>query len=117
MKGLPVPGRFHQIMSIIFAACLFIGVFQSPTAARAEVSAAATDRSKPKTKKSKRNRPKKKANMKAIPPDEAAEEAALADLGEGHSLHRTRHYSVLYDTSEQDVKAFSTAIEKTYVHA
>ena len=52
--------------------------------------------------------------MKAIPPDEAAEEAALADLGEGYRLHRTRHYSVFYDTSKQDVKAFSTAIEKTY---
>jgi len=65
-------------------------------------------------KKPKHHRGKKKADMKAVPPDEAAEKAALEKLGEGFKLHRTRHYSVLYDTSEKDVKAFSIAIEKTY---
>lgn len=57
---------------------------------------------------------KRRADMSEINPDEKAEKKDLASLGEGFKLKRTNHYSVLYNTSEKDVKSFSAAIEKTY---
>jgi hypothetical protein len=113
-KGLPVLRRFNQVLSLFIAAWLSVGMMPSPSPAHAGFGTGGGDRTKPQTKQPKRKRSKKKANMKAIPPDEAAEQAALADLGDAFSLHRTRHYSVLYDTSKQDVETFSTAIEQTY---
>jgi len=57
---------------------------------------------------------KRHADMTEIKPDEAAEKKDLASLGEGFKLKRTNHYSILFNTSEKDVKEFSSAIEKTY---
>jgi len=62
----------------------------------------------------KKNRPGIDVDMSAIPADEVAEAADLRKLGEGFRVYRTLHFSVLYDTSEEDVKAFSAAIEKTF---
>jgi hypothetical protein len=50
----------------------------------------------------------------AIKPDEKAEKKALASLGEGFQIKRTQHYSILYNTGEEDIKTFSLAIERTY---
>ncbi len=58
-----------------------------------------------------------KVDMTAVPVDEKAEKqaiAALGDLAENFKIKRTLHFSVLYDTSDEDVGAFTAAIEKTY---
>jgi len=68
-----------------------------------------------KPKKAKKAAPEK--SPPGLPADEKAEEAALAALGplaKGFRLHRTQHFSVLYNTSEEDLEAFCLAIEKTY---
>ncbi len=68
-----------------------------------------------KPKKAEGGRPDKSAS--GLPADEKAEEAALAALGplaEAFRIRRTQHFSVLYNTSEEDLAAFSLAIEKTY---
>ncbi len=49
-----------------------------------------------------------------VPPDEKAEKKNLKQLGESFKLKRTAHYSVFYDTSEDDVAVFNAAIERTY---
>jgi hypothetical protein len=56
----------------------------------------------------------KKVDMSAVPPDKKAEKKALQAAGETFKLKRTGHYSVIYDTSAEDVNAFGAAIEKTY---
>ena len=57
---------------------------------------------------------KKAVDMTDLPPDATAEEDDLKKLGGGFKVYRTMHFSVLHDVSDTDVKAFSTAIEKTY---
>src|SRR5262249_47230996 len=46
--------------------------------------------------------------------DEDAEKEALEKVGEDFKVKRTLHYSLLYNTSDQDAAAFSSAIEITY---
>ncbi len=62
----------------------------------------------------KRKKGKKKADMSEVPADEKAETEALRQVGEAFKLKRTRHYSIVFDTSKKDVKTFGVAIEKTY---
>lgn len=54
------------------------------------------------------------ADTADIPADEKAEKKNLKKLGENFKVKRTQHYSVLYDTSEEDVAVFNAAIERTY---
>jgi hypothetical protein len=61
-----------------------------------------------------RGRELKSADMSPVPADDEAERTAMEALGEGFSLRRTNHYSVLYDTGEDEVRAFGRAIEQTY---
>lgn len=67
-----------------------------------------------KTEVSTKGSAKRTVDMSDIPPDAAAEEADIAKLGEGFKVFRTMHFSILHNVSDADVKAFSTAIEKTY---
>jgi hypothetical protein len=69
---------------------------------------------KPSKKKGSKKTGRKKADMSDVPPDQANEQEALQKLGEDFQFHRTRHYSVLYNSSEKDVKEFGVAIEQTY---
>ncbi|HKQ49487.1 MAG TPA: DUF1570 domain-containing protein [Phycisphaerae bacterium] len=56
-----------------------------------------------------------KVEMSDIPADTAAEKKALKELGnEAFKLKRTMHYSVVYNTSDEDVRTFGLAIEQTY---
>lgn len=55
-----------------------------------------------------------KVDMSDIPPDTKAEKKDKASLGESFNLKRTAHYSVFYDTSEDDLRVFAAAIEMTY---
>lgn len=55
-----------------------------------------------------------KVDMSPVPPDKKAEKKDLRRLGEKFKLRQTAHYSILYDTSEEDVKLFAAAIERTY---
>lgn len=65
-------------------------------------------------KKGSKKKGGKKVDMSDLPPDEGAEAEALDRLGEDFRLRRTRHYSILYNTSQEDVRAFGVAIEQTY---
>lgn len=58
--------------------------------------------------------PDDKVDMSDIPPDVKEEKKDKATLGESFKLKRTAHYSVFYDTSEDDLKVFAAAIEMTY---
>lgn len=58
--------------------------------------------------------PQRTVDMSDIPPDAAAEEAEIAKLGDAFKVFRTMHFSILHNVPDADVKAFSTAIEKTY---
>lgn len=78
--------------------------------AAARTPAAAADGPKRKSKA----KPRKSVDMSAVPPDKEAEDQALQAVGKSFKLHRTQHYSVIYDTSDDDVGSFSAAIEKTY---
>lgn len=53
-------------------------------------------------------------DMSSVPADEKIEKAALKALGDGFKIKRTAHYSIIYDTSDEDLKSFTIAIEKTY---
>ena len=58
-----------------------------------------------------------KVDMSDVPADEKAEKKALealGDLAEHFKIKRTMHFSVLYDTTDEDVGAFGAAVEKTY---
>ena len=57
------------------------------------------------------------ADAEALPIDEKAERQAIKDLGDigsAFKVKRTKHFSVLYNTGEEEVGVFSTAIERTY---
>ncbi len=75
--------------------------------------------SQPSGKKSTRAGAKSKPGKTGggLPADKKAEEAALAALGplaEDFRIKQTQHFSVLYNTNEEDLAAFCLAIEKTY---
>lgn len=55
-----------------------------------------------------------RVDMSPIPPDPREERVHLRAVGEGFKLRRSQHYSILYDTSEEDVKVFQRGIERTY---
>ncbi|MBX3395843.1 MAG: DUF1570 domain-containing protein [Phycisphaerae bacterium] len=55
-----------------------------------------------------------KMDMSPVPADEKLEKKLLKELGAGFKVKRTPHYSILYDTNEEDLAAFSHAIERTY---
>lgn len=81
---------------------------------RAEADGSGRSSPKKGAKKKSGKKRRKKVDMAAVSADEKAEQAALAALGEGFHLERRRHFSVVHDTGEQDVKTFGVAIEKTY---
>lgn len=56
----------------------------------------------------------KKVDMSAVPPDKKAEKKVRATLPESFKLKHTLHYSIFYDTNEEDVGIFEHAIERTY---
>ena len=53
-------------------------------------------------------------DMKDVPADKKAEQKVQKALGENFKIKRTLHYSIFYDTSEEDVGVFGHAIERTY---
>lgn len=55
-----------------------------------------------------------KVDMSPIPADETAEQAALELVGSGFQTKHTAHYSVIHNTTNEEVARFSTAIEGTY---
>jgi len=55
-----------------------------------------------------------KVDMTPIPADDAAEQAALAQVGPGFKVRQTAHFSVLFNTDDSEVARFGTAIEGTY---
>ncbi|HUN81448.1 MAG TPA: DUF1570 domain-containing protein [Phycisphaerae bacterium] len=57
---------------------------------------------------------KREVDMSDIPPDSAAEQKEMAELGPNFKLFRTQHFSVLHNVNDAQVKAFAAAIEKTY---
>jgi hypothetical protein len=121
--------RFARQFSCGLAAALVL-IFVSAQFLRAEPNAKGVNKgeaskpSKPKSKSAgdepssggdeKGEAESGKIKIADIPPDEKAEKKALKDLGEGFKLKRTMHYSVFYNTSEDDLKTFSLAIETTY---
>jgi hypothetical protein len=56
----------------------------------------------------------KKVDMSEVSSDEAAEKKCMKDIGEGFKMKHTRHFAILYNTSEADLQIFSSAIERTY---
>lgn len=65
-----------------------------------------------------KHRRSKKVDMSEIPPDIREELVNLRfireHINEDFKIKRTLHFSIIYDTSEEDVSAFAAAIEKTY---
>ncbi|HPF41325.1 MAG TPA: DUF1570 domain-containing protein [Phycisphaerae bacterium] len=61
---------------------------------------------------------KPKVEMSDVPPDLRDEYVSLRyvskHIGEGFKVRRSMHYSIIYNTSEEDVAVFEYAIEKTY---
>lgn len=61
---------------------------------------------------------KPKVDMREVPPDIRNEYVNLRfvaeHIGEGFKIRRSLHYSIIYNTSEEDVAVFEYAIEKTY---
>lgn len=59
-----------------------------------------------------------KVDMSAVPPDPTNEVVNLRyvtdQIGEGFKIRRSLHYSIIYNSSEEDVAVFEYAIEKTY---
>ncbi len=57
-------------------------------------------------------------DMSPIPADPKEERVQLRSVtrwgGEGFKLKRSQHYSIIYDTSEEDVAVFQRGIERTY---
>ncbi len=107
--------RLRYLLALTFAATL-LATAPAQTLVAASNSNLAADDDDDKKPKPKRRKPKGKGkvDMSAIPPDKKAEKKALRAAGEHTKLHRTGHYSIIYDTNTADVKAFSAAIEKTY---
>ncbi|MFQ5501650.1 MAG: DUF1570 domain-containing protein [Phycisphaerae bacterium] len=71
----------------------------------------------PRKKKVRKKSSKKKGSKKRKSEpgrDKKGENKVRKALGEGFKIKRTPHYSIFYDTSDEDVKVFSTAIEKTF---
>jgi hypothetical protein len=66
-----------------------------------------------KGKKKKKKR-RGKVDLSPIPVDERKVAKFLQDLGEDYKVKHTAHYSVFYNTSEDDLSIFTAAIEKTY---
>ncbi|MCB9851495.1 MAG: DUF1570 domain-containing protein [Phycisphaerales bacterium] len=61
---------------------------------------------------------KHKVDMSDVPADPRNELVSLRyvekHIGEGFKVRRSLHYSIIYNTSEEDVAVFEYAIEKTY---
>ncbi len=59
-----------------------------------------------------------KVDMSPIPADPKDERVQLRSVtrwcGEGFRIKRSQHYSIIYDTSEEDVAVFQRGIERTY---
>ncbi len=59
-----------------------------------------------------------RVDMSDVPADPRNEHVNLRAVqlavGEGFKLRRSQHYSIIYNTSEEDVAVFEYAIEKTY---
>ncbi len=50
----------------------------------------------------------------SVPADTKAEKKALAALGEGFKVQHTKHYSIIYNTSDEDLAVFSASVERTF---
>ncbi len=90
------------------------GMFFAFLCGMSSVGVAADDVAAKSKKSSGKKGSANKVDMSAVPADKKSEQKDLAALGDGFKLKRTAHYSVLYDTSEDDLNVFSAAIEKTY---
>lgn len=70
-----------------------------------------------KEKKDNKKSGKRKVDTSAVPADKKAEKKALKALGESEKsfkIKHSKHFSILYDTSEEDVEIFKSAVERTY---
>ncbi len=77
----------------------------------------ADDDKKSSTKKNSKKPSKKsraKVDMSDVPRSKKEEKQIRRALGENFKMKHTMHYTIYYDTSEEDVEAFAEAIEKTY---
>lgn len=55
-----------------------------------------------------------KVDLSELPADEKAERKDLKKLGGTFQVFRTKHFSILHDVGDDDVKAFSIALERTF---
>lgn len=94
-----------------------------PPSARAQPFALPNDdppaRKKAKAKAKSSEKQDSRADLSAaeLAVDEQAEEAARTALGERAATfktRRTKHFTIFYDTGEDEVKVFAAAIERTY---
>lgn len=69
-----------------------------------------SDVKKPSEKKS----ASRKVDMSDVPRSKKEEKQIRRALGENFKMKHTMHYTVYYDTNEEDVEAFAIAIEATY---
>lgn len=107
------------VLSLGTAAVLF-GLawgMTSPDAALADES----KKKKPSSKKPKPDKETKKKKLSVadfkmddVPPDTKLEKKIQKELGESFKLKRTLHFSIFYDTSDEDVAVFGHAVERTY---
>lgn len=116
MSFIPVSRRHCLTLGVLCGAMIVFFCLSAPTHHRVYAldhhSAADGGKGDRDSKRGKRKQ--RHADMSELPPDESAEKRELDSLGDGFRLRRTNHYSILYNTSEKDVKVFSSAIEKTY---
>ncbi len=123
------PKRIGRILIIAWAAALALPAGLPggwPSAARGDEEPPKT---KPTTKKEAKKGSKKKGGSKkpgsagesgesidekSVPADTKAEKKALAALGEGFKVRHTKHYSIIYDTSDEDLAVFSASVERTF---
>ena len=92
---------------IVPGALLATLVLAGPAAAQERAPSKSRNSSKPGPSKSTNDasQGRDKVDMSDIPADSAAEEKALKELGnDAFKLKRTMHYSVLFNTSDEDVR-------------
>lgn len=97
--------NMRRLLPLLFA--LAIAVMGNPLLGDPD-DASGSKTKQPTTRKS------TKVDMTPIESDEAAERAALEQVGPGFSIKHTSHYAVIHNTTKDEVSRFSAAIEGTY---
>jgi hypothetical protein len=106
---------FRRYFRFLIPAILIVGIGAVLTAPWvSDIARADEDKSKPASKSPAGSKSKKKLDMSEAPADTKLEKKLLKDLGESFKIKRTLHYSIFYDTSEEDVAIFEHAIERTF---